>query len=191
MDELEDILQYAGLKYLFQNCASLLSFNKFMRCFQFDKHLTKTIILLWEKKLFHTNFRLPLKPKADPPASIPGVYQSSRPSCAIRSGHQPAQTLPDGAFHTCPYWALESLCSPYVVPVQAGVGDLVLGLRVRSCPVIRTRHQHRQRASLWLKLHHVELLLVGQRLVGFLQGGRRDALLRLQIYTLTEFSQTV
>lgn len=88
--------------------------------------------------------------------------------------YQPTQTLPDGALDTCPGWALKSLCSSYVGPVQTGVGDLVLKLWVRSYPFFRTRHHHGQWGLLWLKFDNVELLPVGQHLVGFLQGGRRQ-----------------
>lgn len=145
-----------------------------IRCLQFDKHLTltKTIILLEKKKKFTHTFSFSYQSrKPDPPSGIPGLYQSNhRVSWSI----SPLKTLPDGALDTCPDWALESLCSSYVVPVQTSVGDLVLGLWVRSCPVFRTRHHHRQWGSLRLKLDDVELLPVGQRLVGFLQGGRRQ-----------------
>lgn len=85
----------------------------------------------------------------------------------------PAPSLPDGAFDTRPDRALGLLCGSYVVPVQPGAGDLVLGLRVGSCPVFRSCHHQGQRGSLRLKLDNVELLLVGQRLVGFLQEGIR------------------
>lgn len=58
--------------------------------------------------------------------------------------------------------------------MQTGVGDLVLKLWVRSYPFFGTGHHHGQWGLLWLKLDNVELLPVGQHLVGFLQGGRRQ-----------------
>lgn len=94
--------------------------------------------------------------------------------------YQPTQTLPDGALDTCPGWALKSLCSSYVGPVQTGVGDLVLDLWVGSYPFFRTRHHHWEWGLLWLKLDNVELLPVSQHLVSFLQGGRRGMFLKLQ-----------
>lgn len=82
---------------------------------------------------------------------------------------QSTPTLPHGAFDTGPDWTFGPLRGSNVVIVQPCVGDLVFRLRVRSCPRFRTCHHHRQRAPLRLKLNHMELLLVGPCLVGFLK----------------------
>lgn len=44
--------------------------------------------------------------------------------------------LPDGAFSCGPIGALHALCSPDIIPVESGVGDLVLRLWVlpHLCP---------------------------------------------------------
>lgn len=87
----------------------------------------------------------------------------------VQSSHWPTPTLPDGAFDTRPDRAFGSLCGSYVVPVQTGAGDLVFRLRVGPCAIFRACHHQGQWALLCLKLDDVELLLICQRLVGFLQ----------------------
>lgn len=91
----------------------------------------------------------------------------------VLSKHQPSHALPDGAFDTCPDRAFQPLCSSYVIPVQPGVGNLILWLWVGSCAVFGTRHHHGQKATLRLKLYNMEQLLVSQSLVGFLRRNRR------------------
>ena len=56
--------------------------------------------------------------------------------------------------------------------MKLGVGDVVLGLWFGAGSISGTRHHDGQRAAVRLELHDVELLLVGQRLVSFLQGSR-------------------
>lgn len=155
--------QYCPLLGISESCFQI-------RCLQFDKHLTQKLLFCLRKKnsyFTHTFSFSYQSRKPDPPSAIP--VQSS-----VSWSISPLKTLPDGALDTCPDWALEPLCRSYVVPVQTSAGDLVLGLWVRSCPVFRTRHHHRQRGSLRLKFDDVEPLPVGQCLVGFLQGGRRQ-----------------
>lgn len=140
----------------------------YLRHLQFDKHVT--LVLGWWnnhnpldlKKSFLSKFVW------HSPASISPII-----CLVVWSSHRPTPTLPDGAFDTCPDRAFGSLRGLYVAPVQPSVGDLVLGLRVGLCTVFGTRHNHGEGASLRLKLDNVELLLVGQCLVGFLQGGGR------------------
>lgn len=108
------------------------------------------------------------KNKSDNPFDTIGFLQST----LVLSKHQPSHALPDGAFDTCPDRAFQPLCSSYVIPVQPGVGNLILWLWVGSCAVFRTRHHHGQKATLRLKLYDMELLLVSQSLVGFLWRNR-------------------
>lgn len=106
--------------------------------------------------------------------SVLDSYQGPRAASmfSVQSAHSHRwrhQTLPDGALDARPDGAFESLWRSYVVPVQSCVGDLILGLRVRSRAIFGARHHPRQRALVILKLDHVELLLISQLLVGFLQ----------------------
>lgn len=138
-----------------------------MRCLQFGKHLT--LVPGWKEQ--HMISAL-AKPKSDPLSDTSRLYQPNHPSCGLTS-HQSTPALPDGAFYTCPHRAFGSLHGSHVVPVQPGIGDLVLRLWVGSRPFCRTRHHHGQWAAMLLKLDNMELLLVGQSLVGFLQSGRK------------------
>lgn len=106
----------------------------------------------------------------------PSVQSSVSPilRLAVQTEPPAPPPLPDGAFDTRPDRAFAPL-SPHVVPVQPGVGYLVLGLRLAPRPVRGARHHRGQRAALRLVLHHVELLLVGQLLVDLLPVRRRKA----------------
>lgn len=90
----------------------------------------------------------------------------------VRSSHQSAAALPDSTFDTRPNGAFGSLYGSYVVPMQPGVGDFVLRLWVLSRTVFGTPHHYGQRAVLRPELNNMELLLVCQCLVGFLQDER-------------------
>lgn len=82
--------------------------------------------------------------------------------------------LPDCALDAGPDRAFNPLRYADVAPVQLGVGDFILTLGGGANLIFGARHHNGQRALIWLKLHHMELLLVSQHLMSFLEFGKRQ-----------------